>query len=125
MNVTFEVDTQKKLITVRVFGDICPVETRIHFARLGTFVTQYPSFNILMDLLDSVLAEEQMTMSRAMDVASFYGFMQHGAVGKVAALIPDNEQRLFHARNIESAAQIKGLRYRVFTDRQEALAWLR
>ncbi len=79
--------------------------------------------NILVDLRETEIAGESnlgMVLQVALEVARYgYAFK-----GKIANVVPNDDSRLFIAKQFEASLNIQGFDYKVFTNFEDAINWL-
>ncbi len=78
--------------------------------------------NILLDLRETTIKEESMrdVLEVALEIARYKSAFK----GKLANLLPDDEQRLSMARRLKVLMHIEGFQYEIFTSFEEAVEWL-
>ena len=78
--------------------------------------------NILLDFRDTMLASA--TMSDILEVACEFARYESAFQGKIANVIPDDENRISVAKRFKAALNIDPHRYEIFTSFEEAIDWL-
>lgn len=83
----------------------------------------YAGHNILADLRETTLVGERNT-GLVLQLAS--EMARYGSVfkGKIANVVPDDEERLSLARQFEASMQLQGFHFKVFTSFEDAIDWL-
>jgi hypothetical protein len=78
--------------------------------------------NILLDLRETTVPEENL--SAVLEVALEIARYRAAFKGKLANLLPDDESRLFIARQLKALMDLEGFQYEIFTSFEEAMEWL-
>ena len=78
--------------------------------------------NILLDMRDTSLSTPNI--ATVMQVAVEFGRYKSAFKGKMANVLPDDEERLRLARQLKALMECQGLRYELFTNFEEAVEWL-
>ena len=87
-----------------------------------TAAANHPEHNILLDFRNTTVADSSMTdiLKIAMEVDKFKFILKN----RVANVIPDESERIQHAKKVEAAFRLKGIQYKFFTDFEAAIEWL-
>jgi hypothetical protein len=75
----------------------------------------------LLDLRETTIKEEDM--SSVLEVALEIARYKSAFKGKMANLLPDDEKRLFLARQLK-VLMVEEFQYEIFTSFEEAVEWL-
>lgn len=89
---------------------------------IGHAAARHPDHNILLDFRETTITNFSMTglLKMVEELEKFKFFLEN----KIANVVPTDEDRLAIARKTEAALQLKGFRYRYFTDFESAIEWL-
>lgn len=124
MDVSFDIDKEKKIISGVVTGALHRDILMNLLAQLRVITTNNRGCNLLFDLSDTSLETTQMDMYRIIDVVSSIVELKDQLGEKIAHVVPDKKNRIVHAEDIGSVAMIRGINYQVFTDIEQARTWL-
>jgi len=124
MAIQFEIDKKKRVITGTISGDVSRDVLADMMAQLHILTTNNSDCNLLFDLSKSELEPAQMDMYRVIDMVSAIISIREQFGEKIAHIVPNRKDRIIHARDIGSVAKIRGINYRVFTEIDQARAWL-
>lgn len=124
MDVSFDIDKEKKIISGVVTGALHRDILMNLLAQLRVITTNNSGCNLLFDLSDTSLETTQMDMYRIIDVVSSIVELKDQLGEKIAHVVPDKKNRIVHAEDIGSVAMIRGINYQVFTDIEQARTWL-
>lgn len=124
MDVSFDIDKEKKIISGVVTGALHRDILMNLLAQLRVITTNNSGCNLLFDLSDTSLETTQMDMYRIIDVVSSIVELKDQLGEKIAHVVPDKKDRIVHAEDIGSVAMIRGINYQVFTDIEQARTWL-
>lgn len=124
MDVSFDIDKEKKIISGVVAGALHRDILMNLLAQLRVITTNNRGCNLLFDLSDTSLETTQMDMYRIIDVVSSIVELKDQLGEKIAHVVPDKKDRIIHAEDIGSVAMIRGINYQVFTDIEQARTWL-
>ncbi|MBT8347794.1 MAG: hypothetical protein KJO28_15975 [Desulfofustis sp.] len=125
MDVRFDIDKEHKIITGVVSGALHRDVLLNMLAQLRIISSNNTGYNLLFDLRQTSLKSSQMHMYQVIDVLSSIVDLKEQLGDKIAHVAPDSEDRVEHALKIGALANIRGLNYEVFTDRDLAWKWLR
>ncbi|MDJ0874433.1 MAG: STAS/SEC14 domain-containing protein [Desulfobacterales bacterium] len=89
---------------------------------LAVDAASYPDRNILIDYRQTTATDKSMLdiMKISSEIKSFQYFFTN----RVATVIPPEENRYAVANKMKACLVIMGFHYEVFTDYDQALAWL-
>ena len=90
---------------------------------IATAATLYPGHNILIDSRKTTMSYDVNMidiMKTTMELEKFKDVLK----SKIANVIPEDENRISIAKKSESSIQIKGIKYKFFTDFEAAIEWL-
>jgi hypothetical protein len=90
--------------------------------RLAVTSAFHVDHNILLDLRETTVKEG--SMRDVLEVALEIGRYKSAFKGKLANLLPADEQRLSMARQLKALMDIEGFQYEIFTSFEEAMEWL-
>ena len=124
MDVRFDIDKQDKIISGVVSGALHRDILLNMLAQLRIITANNTGCSLLFDLRQTSLKSSQMDMYRIIDVVSAIVDLKDQMGDKIAHVVPDDKDRVEHARDIGSVAMIRGLNYKVFTDIDLAWTWL-
>jgi hypothetical protein len=124
MNVRFDIDKDKQVITCTIGGPLNRDILMNLLTQLKIIVSNNQGCSLLMDLRETSLKKNQMDMHRVIDVVSAIVNMKSQLGDKVAHVVPVDDDRVVHAEDIGSVAAIRGIVYKVFTDLVKAQTWL-
>ena len=125
MEHQLDVDKHNKLITVKIAGEINGVAFKKGLMELELLITLNRGFNILIDTLDASLPKSEINVSRVFDVALSLEKLKDFGCANIASVVEKRHtERLKHAKDVEIGANLKGINYRVFTDKESAVEWL-
>jgi len=124
MGIRFDIDKQRKIISGVVSGPLHRDILLNMLAQLRVISANNTGCNLLFDLRQTTLKSSQMDLYRVMDVVSAIVDLKDQLGDKIAHVVPDSKDRFEHAEDIGSVAMIRGLNYKVFTDRELAWKWL-
>ena len=124
MDVSFDIDKEKKIISGVVTGALHRDILMNLLAQLRIITTNNRGCNLIFDLSDTSLETTQMDMYRIIDVVSSIVELKDQLGEKIAHVVPDKKDRIMHAEDIGSVAMIRGINYQVFTDVEQARSWL-
>jgi hypothetical protein len=90
--------------------------------QLAAAAAFHADHNILLDLRDTTVKEENLSdiLEVALEIARYRAAFK----GKLANLLPDDEKRLFIARQLKALMELEGFKYEIFTSFEEAVEWL-
>ncbi len=83
----------------------------------------YSGHNILVDMRETTLTGEiDMTtvLRLALETARYGSTLK----GKIANVVPNDEQRLSIARQFKASLHLQGFEYEIFTNFEDAINWL-
>ncbi len=83
----------------------------------------HPEHNILFDFRKTTLPQDY-DMADILETVSEMEKFKDYLKEKIANVIPDTKDRLWIAKQTESALQLKGIKFRSFTDFEAAIDWL-
>lgn len=92
--------------------------------KISSIAAYDPDCNILLDFRDTVVATSIEGFREYTNVSWEMLRNKFASNCKIANLLPLDKERLIKAKTLEAAAQLQGLKYRVFTDYDEAINWL-
>jgi hypothetical protein len=124
MDVRFTIDKQHKIISGVVSGPLHRDILLNLLAQLRVISANNTGCNLLFDLSRTSLKSSQMDLYRVIDVVSAIVDLKEQLGEKIAHVVPDSNDRVEHAEDIGSVAMIRGLNYKVFTDKDQAWKWL-
>ena len=112
----------KDLLRLTETGKIDVDRSKEIVRQLAVAAAFHADHNILLDLRETTIKEENMNdvLEVALEIARY----QAAFKGKLANLLPDDEKRLFVARQLKALMVIKGFQYEIFTNFEEAIEWL-
>ena len=112
----------KDLLRLTETGKIDVDRSKEIVRQLAVAASFHADHNILLDLRETTIKEENMNdvLGVALEIARY----QAAFKGKLANLLPDDEKRLFVARQLKALMVIKGFQYEIFTNFEEAVEWL-
>jgi hypothetical protein len=90
--------------------------------QLAAAATFHGTDNILLDLRATTLSAG--TMSDILEVAGEFARYESAFKGKIAHVIPDDEERMAIARCLKSLLTMDPRRYGIFRSFEEAIDWL-
>lgn len=114
--------TIKDLIRKTASGNIDVARSLEIVRELASVSLSHPDHNILVDLRDTTVSGGSI-----IDVIEIaLEFMNHlcASKNKIANVIPNDEERISWAKNLEACLIIKNYEYKIFTDFEEAIEWL-
>ncbi len=124
MNVRFDIDKEKNVITGVISGPLDRLVLNNLLTQLKIITSNNHGYALLFDLTQTSLSACQMDMHRVIDIVSAIIEIKSQLSGKIAHVVPDIKARVVHAEDIGAVATIRGINYRVFTDIKEASDWL-
>jgi len=83
----------------------------------------YAGHNILVDLRETTVVGESnigMILQLAVEMGRYGSVFK----GKIANVVPDDEERLAIAKQFEASLHLQGFHYKVFTSFEDAINWL-
>jgi hypothetical protein len=112
----------KDLLRLTETGKIDVHRSKEIVRELAAAAAFHADHNILLDLRETTMKEENMSdvLEVALEIARYRAAFK----GKLANLLPDDEKRLFIARQLKALMDIKGFQYEIFTNFEEAVEWL-
>lgn len=124
MDVRFDIDKENGIISCSVAGPLNRDVLAHLLTQLDKIVANNQGHNLVFDLRQTSLEKNQMDMHRVLDVVTAIINIKDQLGGKVAHVVPVDEDRIVHAEDIGSVATIRGIDYQVFTDLAQAWDWL-
>jgi hypothetical protein len=111
-----------QIIVKKVQGELDHDRVMRLVRELAVDAASYPDRNILIDYRDTRTADKSMLdlMKISAEIKSFQFFFTN----RVATVIPADDQRYAIASKMKACLVIMGFQYEVFTDYDQALAWL-
>lgn len=111
-----------EIIIKKVSGELEHDRVMRLVRELAVDAASYPDRNILLDYRDTTAADKSMLdiMKISAEIKSFQFFFTN----RVATVIPPDEKRYEVTNKMKACLVIMGFEYEVFTDYDEALAWL-
>lgn len=111
-----------KIIIKKVKGELDHDRVMRLVRELAVDAASYPDRNILLDYRDTTASDKSMLdiMKISAEIKSFQFFFTN----RVATVIPPDEKRYEVTNKMKACLVIMGFQYEVFTDYDEALAWL-
>lgn len=103
-------------------GEIDVDRSKEIIRRLAVTSAFHVDHNILLDLRETTVKEG--SMRDVLEVALEIGRYKSAFKGKLANLLPADEQRLSMARQLKALMDIEGFQYEIFTSFEEAMEWL-
>ena len=112
----------KDFLRLTETGEIDVHRSKEIVRQLAAMAAFHADHNILLDLRGTTIQEGNMstTLEVALEIARYRSAFK----GKMANLVPDDEQRLVVARQLKALMDIKGFQYEIFTNFEEAVEWL-
>jgi hypothetical protein len=83
----------------------------------------YAGHNILTDLRETTIVGETnigMILKLSLEMVRYWSSFK----GRIANVVPDDPNRLLIAKNFEITMQLRGFKYKVFTNFEDAIEWL-
>ena len=90
---------------------------------IGVLATCLPEKDILLDFRETKLNED-IDMTDAMKFVIEANYFKEVLTNKIACLLPADHARLEKAEKVRVLMQIKGIKYRYFTNFEHAIEWL-
>ena len=90
---------------------------------LAVAASFYAGHNILVDLRETKLVGESsigMVLQLALEMGRYGSVFK----GRIANVVPDDEERLVIAKQFEASLHLQGFSYKVFTSFEDAIDWL-
>ena len=111
-----------KIITRKIEGELDHERVMRLVRELAVDAASYPDRNILIDYRQTTATNKSMLdiMKISAEIKSFQYFFTN----RVAVVIPPDEKRFEVATKMKACLVIMGFHYEVFTDYDQALAWL-
>lgn len=115
-------NTVDRIIIKKVEGELDHGRVMRLVREMAADATRYPDRNILIDYRDTISTDKSMLdiMKISAEIKSFQFFFTN----RVATVIPPDEKRYEVSTKMRACLMIMGFQYEVFTDYEEALAWL-
>jgi len=91
--------------------------------QLAVAASFYANHNIIIDLRDTNIvgsSNMEVVLRLSLEMARYGSVFQ----GKIANIVPDDDQRISLARQFEASLNLQGFSYKVFTSFEEAINWL-
>lgn len=83
----------------------------------------YPNHNILIDSRDTTISYE-VYMTDILEAAERLAQLENIFLSKIANIVPKDEARLSIANTAEAAINLKGIKYKIFTEFEDAIEWI-
>lgn len=83
----------------------------------------YPNHNILIDSRDTTISYE-VYMTDILEAAERLAQLENIFLSKIANIVPKDEARLSIANTTEAAINLKGIKYKIFTEFEDAIEWI-
>ncbi len=112
----------KDFIRLTETGEIDVERSKEIVFQLAVAASLHEDHNILLDMRDTTLPASNM--GALMQVAIEFGRYKSAFKGKMANVLPDDEERLQTARQLKALMECQGLRYELFTNFEKAVEWL-
>ena len=110
------------LIIKKIKGELNHARVMRLVRELAVDAASHPDRNILIDYRQTTASNKTMLdiMKISAEIKSFQFFFTN----RVATIIPPDDKRFEVANKVKACLVIMGFHYEVFTDYDEALAWL-
>ena len=111
-----------EIIIKKIEGELNRERVMRLVRELAVDAASYPDRNILIDYRETTATGKSMVdiMKISAEIKSFQYFFTN----RVATVVAPDEKRLEVANKMKACLVIMGFHYEVFTDYDEALAWL-
>ena len=123
MATKIQVYKVKDFIRMSKSGEIDLERSMEIIHKLVAAASFYADHNILVDLRETTVGgniDIGTVMQLALEMARYGSAFK----GKIANVVPGDERRLSIARHFETSVHLHGLKYKVFTNFEDAVDWL-
>ena len=113
----------KKIIIIREVGELSNEKVDAIITKGIAACQIKPDYHLVVDLRETTWSSDVEVIDILKIAMEIYR-VSISRTTKIAAIVPDDRDRLVVSKKFEAAIQLKGIPYRIFTDMAAAEHWL-